>query len=278
MINKAKAAGKLINGIAYLSPSRAGKITLDLFCRPIEGREFNKKEMTFLKKAKWSSLKLDGKKIQCYTWGTEGQKVLLAHGFNSNASRWRPLVNLLQKSGYQVIALDIPAHGHSDGRRINGLLYARVIEQVMQQFQPSFVIGHSFAGIAFAYYFSIMKALTVEKIILLGVPNELSDIADVFFQQVGLNEKVQAAYYRTFEEKFGYPTTFFTLSKLLKEVPYPSLIIHDENDDIASFAGAKQIHELWEGSTFFPTKNLGHSLQGRSVYKAILEFLKQKNG
>ena len=59
---------------------------LDLFCKPIGGRIFTKREKAFLDKSTWIPLYLNGKKIQCYTWGQGKQKILLAHGFNSNTS------------------------------------------------------------------------------------------------------------------------------------------------------------------------------------------------
>jgi len=273
MIKIEQVVGKTINGLGTIAPNLAGKLMLDLFCRPNEGRKFTAKEQAFLSKANWHTVFLDGKKIQCYTWGKGTKKVFLAHGFNSNAARWRVLVSLLQRANYQIIALDVPAHGNSDWKRVNGLLYSRVVEQVMNHFKPHFVVGHSFAGIAFAYYFSKLNPLPVEKIVLMGAPNDLSDITAVFFDRLQLSQKVQDAYLKAFLKKFKYPTSYFRLNKLLEDVATPSLIIHDEQDEIASIEGAQLLHQSWRNSSFLATKNLGHSLQGRSVYKAILEFI-----
>ncbi len=273
MIKIEQVVGKTMNVLGYVAPNLVGRMTLDLFCRPNKGKKFTVKEKAFLAKAKWEIVPLDGKKIQCYIWGNGARKILLAHGFNSNAARWRILCNLLLAKGYQVIALDVPAHGNSDWTRVNGLLYARVIEQVMNRFKPHQVVGHSFAGIAFSYYFSKLNPLPVEKMVLMGVPNDLSDVTQVFFDTLKLNQKVRAAYLKAFLEKFNYPTSYFKLDKLLEEINIPNLIIHDEDDDVASFEGAKTLHQSLANSTFFPTKNLGHSLQGRSVFKAILEFV-----
>lgn len=273
MIKLEQVVGKTINGLGYVAPNLAGRMMLDLFCRPNEGKKFTLKEHAFLEKAKWEIVHLDSKKIQCYIWGNGTKKILLAHGFNSNAARWRVLCNLLLAKGYQVIALDVPAHGNSDWNRVNGLLYARVIEQVMNRFKPHHVVGHSFAGIAISYYFSKLNPLPVEKMVFLGVPNDLLDVTQVFFDTLKLNQKVRAAYLKAFQEKFNYPTSYFKLNNLLQEVRISNLIIHDEQDDIASFEGAKTLHQSLANSTFLPTKNLGHSLQGRSVFRAILEFI-----
>lgn len=265
--------GKAINKLVWVAPGWTGRLMLDLFCRPQKGRKFTTKEQGFIDKANWENLQLDGQKIQCYTWGTGSKKVLLAHGFNSNAARWRILAKVLEDADYQIIAFDIPAHGNSGWNRINGLLYARVVEVVMAHFQPEAVVGHSFAGIAFAYYFTKMEALPVEKIVLMGVPNELMDITNVFFQMLSVNDRVQHAYLDAFKTQFGYPVDYFTLSNFYKEIQVPGLIIHDEADDIASFEGAKRIADSWPAARFFPTKNLGHSLQGKLVYNEIKDFL-----
>lgn len=273
MIDLVKTVGKAINTLATVAPDTAGKLTLNIFCRPKEGRKFTPKETTFLAKAKWIDLKWRGKKIQCYTWGTGNKKILLAHGFNSNAARWRPLVELLEHSDYQIIALDAPAHGNSAWNRVNGLLYAQVLEVVIEFFRPNFIIGHSFAGIALTYYFSNMKAHTVQRMILMGVPNKLKDINEVFFKMLDLKPAVQKAYFKAFYDKFGHDTDYFTLSTMGQNISIPSLIIHDELDDIASYEGAEELAKSWQNTTFLGTKNLGHSLQGKIVYQKILEFL-----
>lgn len=273
MIKLEHVVGRTINGLGYVAPNLAGRMMLDLFCRPNQGKKFTLKEEAFLKKAKWENISLDGKKVQCYVWGNGAKKVLLAHGFNSNAARWRILCNLLLAKGYQVIALDVPAHGNSDWTRVNGLLYARVMEQVMHRFQAHYIVGHSFAGIALGYYLSKLNPLPIEKIVMMGVPNDLLDVTQIFFDTLKLNQRVQDAYLKAFIEKYNYPTSYFKLDKLLEAVNIPNLIIHDKGDDVASFEGAKLLHQSMTNSTFLPTKNLGHSLQGRSVFKAILEFI-----
>lgn len=273
MIQVEKVIGKAINGLVHFAPNLTGKLILDLFCRPIKGKKFSPNEQAFLDRATWVELFLDGKKIQCYIWGEGSKKILLAHGFNSNAGRWRLLANLLQNAGYQIIALDVPAHGNSDWNRVNGLLYARVIEVVMRHFQPNYLVGHSFAGIAFSYYYYQLEALPVEKMVLMGIPDKLTDVTEFYFQQLGLNQKAQKAYYHNFEKTFKYSIDYFSLSNFLKNNNIPGLIIQDKNDEVTSFEGAKTVHQNWSNAQFFATQKLGHSLQGSSVYKEILRFL-----
>ncbi|MEM6321619.1 MAG: alpha/beta hydrolase [Bacteroidota bacterium] len=269
----AKIVGKTINGLVEVSPKLTGRLLLNLFCRPKEGRQYNSKDEAFLAKAEWKTLTLDGQKIQCYRWGESTKKVLLAHGFNSNAARWRLLTHLLLEEGFEVIALDVPAHGKSGWRRVNGILYAQVLSKVISTYRPDFLVGHSFAGIATGYYLTQMEAIFPKKIVLMGVPNELDQIAEVFFTVLGVKEKAKAAYFQSFEDIYGYPSSYFTLANMFQQVAVPGLVIHDEQDDIAAFEGAKVIHQKWANSQFLATKNLGHSLQGKTVYSAIKDFL-----
>lgn len=276
MLNLEKAIGKTLNTLAFLSPNTAGKLCLNLFCRPQIGRKFSSKDIAFLKKAEWTSLWHNGEKIQCYTWGKGSKKILLAHGFNSNAARWRLLANYLKNTDYQIIALDVPAHGHSGWNRVNGLLYAQVLAVVLQYFRPDYLIAHSFGGTASTYYLSHQAKFLPKKVILMGVPNRLKDITELYFRQLNLNSGVQSAYFNAFQTKFGYAVDYFELAEMAKNINIPALIIHDEQDDICSYVGAKELHQNWKNAAFLGTQNLGHSLQGKVVFKAILDFLKAK--
>jgi pimeloyl-ACP methyl ester carboxylesterase len=274
MISLRKAVGSGLNTMAVVVPKSTGRLTLNLFCRPLKGRKYSAKETAFLEQADWTTLDFEGQPIQCYSWGNGPKKVLLVHGFNSNAARWRLLAGLLQNEDYQVIALDAPAHGKSGWTRANGILYAQLLSVVMKHYRPQYLIGHSFAGFAFTYYYAKMDSLPVDKMVMMGVPNELMAITNIFFDELSLKEHTKTAYLTAFQEKFGHEVDYFTISKLVNRLPFTGLVIHDEEDDICPYEGAKEIHKNWEGAQFFSTKGLGHSLQGRSVYKTILNFLK----
>jgi pimeloyl-ACP methyl ester carboxylesterase len=50
--------------------------------------------------------------FQTYTWKGNDTIILLAHGWESNASRWENILPYLRKSS-STIAIDAPAHGLS---------------------------------------------------------------------------------------------------------------------------------------------------------------------
>ena len=51
MIDKVAIAGKAVNGLVHLFPNNIGRLMLDLFCKPIGGRIFTKREKAFLDKS-----------------------------------------------------------------------------------------------------------------------------------------------------------------------------------------------------------------------------------
>lgn len=273
-MNKIQIAGMSLNTISLISKKRAGAIALDLFCRPYQGRTFSVEEQAFLKTATWKSYTFQQEKIQCYSWEGKGKTILLAHGFNSNTARWRFLVPLLLKEGYRVVALDAPAHGHSAWNRVNALLYAQTIEHIMPYFEPDIVIGHSFGGMALAYYFAELEALPIEKMVLMSVPAELTDIEKVFLNTLKLNQRTHQAFIQAFEQQFNFKRETFSIVNYIKKTNISGLVIHDEGDDIAPFSGGQRIYKNWKNASLLKTEGLGHSVQGDIVYQAILKFIK----
>lgn len=270
MINKVKAARIGLNTISYISEQKAGELAVDLFCWPQQGRTFSPEQHAFLQTARWETHIFKKEKVQCYIWEGTGKTVLLAHGYNSNTARWRFLVPHLLKAGYRVVALDAPCHGNSGWKRVNAILYAQTIAKLMPHYRPHFVIGHSFGGMALAYYFAELDAISIEKLVLMSVPAELTDVEKVFFDTLGVNKRTHQAFIKVFEEQFNFKREYFSIASYMKKIDISGLVIHDEKDDVAPFEGGKRIHKNWKNSKFLATKTLGHSVEGEEVYQAIL--------
>lgn len=265
--------GKCLNFLSYILPSKAGAIAYRLFCTPQKGRTFNKKEERFLNSAQQSSLSVRDFEIQTYVWEGGAEKVLLAHGWDSNVARWRGLVPILQKAGLTIIALDAPAHGKSGSKIANGILYAEAIQEAVIAHKPDYVIGHSFGGMSAAFYFSDYEALEIKKLILLGTPSKLSTIMANFNEVLGLGAKAQKATGNYFKKAIGFDIDYFAVESYIKKVELPGLVMHDEQDQIAPYSEAMAVHENWKGSSLFATQGLGHSMQAGSVFRRIVEEL-----
>ncbi|MEA1876841.1 MAG: alpha/beta hydrolase [Bacteroidota bacterium] len=266
--------GDLINTLAPSDPRKAGLLALRLFCIPLKGKFFSEKENKFLLDSELRRYKVRDFEIQAYRWHGSGKKVLLAHGWADNAARWRPLISLLKSEGFDIMAIDAPAHGRSGSEIANAVLYAESVGVVSKDFLPDIVIGHSFGGLSASFYYGKPESHTIKKLILLAAPSTVSTSFEHFYTSQNLDQIARDAVSSTFEEVFGYEISYFTTANFVKSMSASGLIIQDVKDPIVPFSEAKIVHQSWPGSELVITQNLGHSLQSSSVFRKILSFCK----
>jgi pimeloyl-ACP methyl ester carboxylesterase len=268
-----KILGTYINGISLFSPKKAAQKAYKIFCTPRAGK-LREKDITFLKTAtRWIDLEHNGDKIQCYEWAGSGEKVLLAHGWESNSARWHNLIKSLQKADFQVIAIDAPAHGGSGSSTFQALRYAQFMDKAVEYFQPENIVAHSVGGFA-ALFFLTHNKHTVKKAVVLGAPSDLSIIMKNYQQMMGYSERVMRAIDGLFIDNFGHEVAHFKTYNFVKQLKINGLIIHGKDDLVCPFSGSELVHKNWENSKFIETEGLGHGYQGKSVYSAVREWLK----
>ena len=266
-------AGKAINTLAKISPMKAGKLGLEIFCTPREGRELTAKEMRFMQGAETTVLPFEDYTINMYRWGSGERKLMLAHGYESNTARWRALIPLLVREGYEIIAFDAPAHGLSGGKTLNGVQYANASELVIQREKPFAVIAHSLGAMSTAWYFQRTDNIPIEKFIMMAAPSKLRTVMNLFFEAVGMSPKAIKGLEKHFTQKFGFDIDTFTVEEYIRKCDVAGCIIHDRLDQVAPFTQAEAIHQSWKGSKLIETNGLGHFLQSGDVYRMILKEL-----
>jgi pimeloyl-ACP methyl ester carboxylesterase len=281
-----KAMGRLqiaavrvyLNSLSAFSEKKAGNITIRLFGSPRKGLLLDA-DTEFLKSAKWETLQLNGHNIQSYHWAGTGKRLLLAHGWESNSARWKPLIGLLQAQNYDIIAMDAPRHGATGGRYFGAMLYGEMMHVVIQHFKPTILIGHSIGGFTATYCLHRFKKTTpsVSQLILLAAPSNLRHIFEIFLNVVGLNQRVRQGYYAEFKRIAGNTTEEFTAENFCHDLNVKGLIIHDRTDDVAKFEDSAKIHAALKDSEYVITEGYGHRLQDEFIYKKIIEFLTPLN-
>lgn len=79
--------------------------------------------------------------------GKDAPLVLVTHGWGSRSEHMLAIIQGLQKSGHAVVALDLPGHGQSTGRKLDMALAVQAVDAAWRQFGPfSAMVGHSFGG------------------------------------------------------------------------------------------------------------------------------------
>ena len=121
LINKAvpKLYGFYFNLLSLFSKKKAGALALKVFSVPRAGKikPFQKEFLATARHHKinyrrwYLSKSITGKAMV--------KTILFAHGWESNAWRWKYLIEPLQAKGYNIVAIDAPAHGASSGKEFN---------------------------------------------------------------------------------------------------------------------------------------------------------------
>ena len=261
-----------LNALSYVSKESAGEAGFKIFSKPRKGK-LNSEDEIFLNSAERESLFFENTYIQTYMWrGDESKKILLAHGWESNSARWKPLIGMLKNKNYTVIALDAPAHGASGSKFFTQILYAEMIQKVAEKHLPEIIVGHSAGGYAVSYFFEKYRPAQIKKIILLAPVSDNRVVFDLYFNFLGTNARVKSGFNDFYKNRYGAPEELI-VSNFAKDFSVKALIIHDKNDEIVPYAQSKEINAAWENSELTLTENLGHSLRKDIVYKNIMNFL-----
>jgi len=267
------AYGSYFNILAAFSKKKAAEKAFALFCTPRKGR-VRPEQQGFLKQAKSHRIKAADEELQTYHWQGDNETVLLLHGWESNAFRWRNLISYLREENYNIVAFDAPAHGHSTGTILNVPLYTECTKAVIDFYNPKILIGHSVGGMNSLYNQEKYPNKEIEKIVTIGSPSRLKDIMMHYQQILKFNDHVLNGLDDYFNASFGFSIDEFSTSTFTGHLQKKGLIIHDKEDSIAPFSASEQVHATWANSTFFKTKGFGHSMHQDEVNHHIMDFIK----
>lgn len=267
-----------IKSIALISMQKAAEQTYQLFCTPYSGRPKRNVPPNF-NDAEALSVTLDGIVVRGWRWKAKephAKKVLIAHGFDSCSYKFDKYIQLFHQQGFEVLAFDAPAHGVSDGKIVNALIYKNAMMLVQKEFGPLYAImGHSFGGLAAALAAEQIGNLT--KLILIAPATETTSAINSFFKMVPLGNAIQNAVEKYIVNLAQQPLTYFSVNRVLQSLQHTSVLwLHDEEDSICTFKDvAPTIEKKLPYVQFHITKGLGHSkiYRDQTVSKTIVHFL-----
>lgn len=279
MVVLKKAVLKLVGlglNICYrLSPDLGVYKTTQFFSRP-KKRIIPFEKEKFLQTADTEEIYLEGRVLRVYYWGAGEQSILLAHGWESNVSRWEDLIRYLQAQNYRIIALDAPGHGHSRGKFYDQTVYGKAIRSLIEKAGVHFVIGHSLGGftLLLEQYRAPFKG--VKKMVLMGTPVSFAKYHQNFRDNFGLNKKLNRDFETYFSKKYAYDLAHFSFLQVEDCFPIPLLFIQDKTDKVVNYRSTVQLTRKWKHAKLLLTDGFGHGLRDESVYTGILDFLTHK--
>lgn len=268
-----KSVGQYINFLSYVRPEKAAQISYELFSQPREGRLSKESLPQILQNTKTETFQHNEHHFQTYTWEGNETKILLVHGWESNASRWQKTLPHLQQSGSTIIAIDAPAHGQSSGKEFNVPLYAEFINKAVQKYQPTIIIGHSIGGAACVYHQHLYPDTSIQKMVILGAPSDLQTLINNYIAMLSLNEKMVPLLENRFINRFNFKLEDFSGKKFASNFTVKGLIAHDTEDNVVAFEEGEKIASTWKNSQFIATNGLGHGMHDDELYQKVVAFL-----
>lgn len=268
-----KTIGCYINLLGYISPKEATRLAYKFFTNPRAGRLTNGSLPDVLVEAKQEMLTHNGQLFQTYNWPGSGPTVLLVHGWESNASRWELLIGYLKKADANIVAIDAPAHGLSEGLVFTMPQYAEFIDVVVSKHRPDIIIGHSLGGAASLYYQATYQDNNVKKMVILGAPCDMDTLLANYKGILGLGNNTMNLLHAYFLKHHQLKTVDFTCSIFAKKINAKGLLAHDLEDDVVSYKEARKIAAAWPEADFVTTRGLGHSMHSKELYRKIYRFL-----
>ena len=216
----------------------------------------------------------DGKHLAVYAWGA-GPTVLLTHGWNGRATQLWRFVDPLVKSGFRVVAFDMPAHGHSAGKSTDLFKMAEAMRLVANGLGPLHgIIAHSLSNAALVM--ALRDGLNTKKVICISPPAQSSLMLKNYAEALELSPKMQTRLCELFEQNYGAEVWKQTsAAENVNKLSTPVLVIHDKDDREVPWEEGESIARKWPGAELLSTESLGHRriLRNREVIAKSVEFL-----
>jgi pimeloyl-ACP methyl ester carboxylesterase len=254
--------------IGTLSPAIAGKLAFNLFCTPYPKYKKTKAPAIF-HQAKKIQIKVSGDiTIKGYEWQAtkpNGKTVLICHGYASYFYKFDQYVQPLLKQGFRVIGFDAPAHGQSEGKYINVIVYKDAIEHIIRVCGPiDHFMGHSLGGITLAMIAETISNPKEHKFVLIAPATKTTTTFESYFNMMHFSEAVREGFLNELGKQTNLPVSYFEADRAIEKYKGEILWVHDQGDRVCPYQDLVNFkNNAPENIKFLITNGLGHN----KVYK-----------
>lgn len=204
-------------------------------------------------------IEFDGPKgMQRAYRGGDGPRVFFQHGWEADSADLTTLARAAATAGFEVVLIDAPAHGASEGRTATMLDFAAGLGAAARRIgQPFAAIAHSM-GLPSTVFAIVEQGLTPSTVVGLGAPDALP--ANVRFQAngMGLSERAIGLLLNGIEYKLGRPIDRFDIARDVGALPSGPLIVHGLADQIVPPEAAQRLAAAWPKAELALFDGIGH--------------------
>lgn len=277
---------QLLRGLMGLAqrfaPTLAGRLAFQLFSTPLplkwRGRSA---AVTKAAAGPWAAEHWELMGLRLCTWRHQGRladagrpRVLLVHGWAGSAHQMRPLAEQLWNAGYEPLALDMPAHGHSQGWQTHMPQFVQALHAAAQRYGPLHaIVAHSLGAVAAGH--AVASGLAAAKLVMIACSAPPRQVLSWFGATFGLGPAGLAALQARLERLGGVRLEAFEPAWLGARLTLPLLLVHDEQDRAAPLAHAQALQRALPAGRLLLTQGLGHRriLADAGVAAAVIAHL-----
>jgi len=171
------------------------------------------------------------------------------------------MINKFLAEGYQVEAIDMRAHGNSQGKHTAMPEFRDIIKDHIAKNGPYHaVVGHSIGALASGIALSELgSAFQPKHFYVLAAPPYIRYFFKDIVSDVGCNEHVYQAMCGMVKERYHHSIDYFDLR--LKESDLKDVDTHlfyCEDDQVIPFGKGEELEAAWTHASFVHVKGLGH--------------------
>jgi pimeloyl-ACP methyl ester carboxylesterase len=261
--------------LSFISTNLAVQFAAKLFTTPIK-HKIPKRELEMDSKSRQETIFIPSirKNIVVYHFGESEKKILLAHGWSGRGTQLVKFAEAFVKLGYETISFDAPAHGKSPSSVTLMPEFIESILEIDKQFGPfEAAVGHSLGGMSLLN--AVKKGLKINRLVIIGSGDVVQDIINDFVRKLELDAKFNDLLRIHFENKHQLLMDGFSSYHAAKTVDFPTLVIHDHDDDEVPVSCAHHIYQNLKNGALMLTENLGHRkiLGDAKVIQKTIEFI-----
>ncbi|MFA5959901.1 MAG: alpha/beta fold hydrolase [Tatlockia sp.] len=239
----------LSDSVSEIINSIHAQLCYQIFITPIplpiekEYRDFAKKACEFFNANRSSSIVIEKPRhhvIHHFKQPTNphAKKILVLHGWMSRAAYMARLIRALHQQGYEVFALDFPAHGEAKGIQLPWTEAVKVLQQTLNHLGPFYgVIGHSFGGSMLLNLLTLASQFPQwclhaepERVVLMASPTRMRIPVSKLARRFKLNSKGFLFLRELFQHPSMKDLRHLDFRHYIKNANTPILCIHGEND------------------------------------------------
>ena len=220
--------------------------------------------------------KSKGKRV-ALSWG-EGPLVILIHGWEGRSTQMTIIAKKLASLGFQAVAVDIKAHGESDGRKVSFKDYIEDIDALIKHLDQDVhaMLGHSAGGLCMMAAREMLD-LKVNHFVTVSSPSAPFPLIESIREQLNLSEPVLDMIRARVAKNFDCNWDELVDGRAYKKRHNDEqlLLVFDKDDDVVEHNQSDVIQEIWPSAKVFKSNGLGHfkPLWAEEVVDQVAQFI-----